>query len=109
MEKERKNFEKQLEELVEKMSQLIIEKLNSVEDKQIFIHRKNMDYPKLRDYGGEQMQIKSVSLNEDNLVVFFAQHEFHLTETGKFTNDQISIEQLAFLTEIILDPNYDNE
>ncbi len=108
MEKKRDNFEKQLEELVEEMSQLIQEKLNSVENKKIFIHRKNMDYPKLRDYGGEQMQIKSVSLNEDNLV-FFAQHEFHLTETGKFTIDQISIEQLAFLTEIILDPNYDNE
>lgn len=108
MEKEHKNFEKQLEELVEEMSSLIVNELkNLLIGDEIHINRKNMDYPKLRDYGGEQMQIKSVSMDEDNLV-FHAQHPVY-GEKDHFSIDQISIEQLAFLTEIILDPSYDNE
>lgn len=108
MEKKHKNFEKQLEELVEEMSQLIIEKLNSLEDKKIFIRREKRDYPKLRNYKNEEMEIKSILLDEDGNLVLNAQHYVY-GEKDNFGIDEISIEQLAFLTEIIIDPNYDNE
>ena len=109
MEKERKNFEKQLEELVEKMSSLIVNELkNLLIGDEIHINRKNKDYPKLRNYSSEEMEIKSVSLDAQYHIVFHAQHPVY-GEKDHFGIDQISIRQLAFLTEIILNPNYKNE
>ncbi len=102
------NFEKQLEVLVEQMVAVIRNKLNWAVDQPTIIHRKNKDYPKLRNYSSEEMEIKSVSLDAQYNIVFHAQHPVY-GEKDHFGIDQISIRQLAFLSEIILNPNYKNE